>query len=285
MISASKESGLLFLIGGAEDRQGDKLVLKHVVDQTRADEIVIIPTASAYPQDVSRDYSQVFRNLGIRGITCLDIRYRDEVDRHDNLAALKKADLIFFGGGDQVKLVDTLIRTQLIDLIRMRFEAGDLHIAGTSAGAAAAGNPMIYHGNHDGLTKGSVEHSDGFGFIDGLAIDTHFSARGRLSRLSQFLISGDCQRGIGLDEDTGIMICPEHQFKVIGSGMVTVLNSSKLSGSNFNSAAAGQQLRFNNMRLGMLPHGSMFSLRKWAVMSRVSSRNRCAAPIFRLAAN
>jgi cyanophycinase len=196
---------------------------------------------------------------------------------------LKKADLIFFGGGDQVKLVDTLIHTQFIELVRRRFETGDLHIAGTSAGATAAGNPMIYDGNHDGLIKGSVKHADGFGFIDGVAIDTHFFARGRLSRLSQFLISGLCQKGIGLDEDTGIMICPDSQLKVIGSGVVTVLNSSKLSGSNFTSAATGEKLRFNNLRFGVLPHGSMFSLRKWAIMSRVSSRNRCAAPALRMA--
>ncbi len=285
MISSSMTRGLLFLIGGAEERQGDKLVLKHLVDRTQANEIVIIPTASAYPQDIIRDYTDAFRNLGIRRITGLDIRYRDEADRDENLEAIEKADLIFFGGGDQVKLVDTLIHTQFVNLVKMRFESGDLHIAGTSAGATAAGNPMIYHGNHDGLIKGSVEHADGFGFIDGLAIDTHFSARGRLSRLSQFLISGNCRKGIGLDEDTGIMICPDSQFKVIGSGMVTVLNSSKLSGSNFNAVAPGDKLRFNNMRLGMLPHGSMFSLRKWAVMSRVGSRNRCAGPIFRLAAN
>jgi cyanophycinase len=283
MISSSTQRGLLFLIGGAEDRQGDKLVLKHLVDRTRATTLVVIPTASAYPLDINRDYTEVFSGLGINSIHCLDIRYRDEADRDENLEVLKKADLIFFGGGDQVKLVDTLIHTQFIELVRRRFETGDLHIAGTSAGATAAGNPMIYDGNHDGLIKGSVKHADGFGFIDGVAIDTHFFARGRLSRLSQFLISGLCQKGIGLDEDTGIMICPDSQLKVIGSGVVTVLNSSKLSGSNFTSAATGEKLRFNNLRFGVLPHGSMFSLRKWAIMSRVSSRNRCAAPALRMA--
>ena len=285
MLSSSTKRGLLYLIGGAEDRQGDALVLRDLVDQTQPGHITIIPTASGYPQSIDRDYTDVFRRLGVKSIRCLDIRYRDEADRNENLKAVATADLIFFGGGDQVKLVDTLYQTRFIDLIRRRFEAGDLHIAGTSAGATAAGNPMIYHGNQDGLLKGSVEHSNGFGFVDGVAIDTHFFARGRLSRLSQFLISGHCQRGIGLDEDTGIMICPDFRFQVIGSGMVTVLNSSRVSGSNFNTVRTGESLRFNNMRLGILPAGSIFSIRRWSLVSQVSDKDRCFSPLKRLAAN
>jgi cyanophycinase len=192
MGSMIKNRGLLFLIGGAEDHQGDRRVLKHLIGETQARDVAIIPTASGYPLDIGRDYTDAFRDLGVERVNCLDIRYRDEADRDENLKALETADMIFFSGGDQVKLVDTLARAQFMDRVRMRFEAGDLHIDVTRAGATAAGNPMIYHGNHDGLTKGSVAHSDGFGFIDGVAIDTHFTPRGRLSRLSQFLISGDC---------------------------------------------------------------------------------------------
>ena len=285
MFSSSTQRGLLYLIGGAEDRQGDALVLRDLVDQTQPDHIVIIPTASGYPQSIERDYTDVFRRLGVKSIRCLDIRYRDEADRDENLKAVAAADLIFFGGGDQVKLVETLHQTRFIDLINRQFEAGTLHIAGTSAGATAAGNPMIYHGNQDGLVKGSVEHSAGFGFVEGVAIDTHFLARGRLARLSQFLISGHCRKGIGLDEDTGIMICPDWRFKVIGSGMVTVLNSANVSGSNYPTASTGESLRFNNMRYGILPAGSIFSIRRWSVVSRVSGKDRCLSPLKRLAAN
>ena len=256
-----------------------------MVSQTRPNDILIIPTASGYPQSIDRDYTDVFRRLGVANIKCLDIRYRDEADRDDNLKAVETADLIFFGGGDQVKLVETLNQTRFFDLINRRFEAGALHIAGTSAGATAAGNPMIYHGNQDGLVKGSVEHAAGFGFVDGVAIDTHFYARGRLARLSQFLISGHCRKGIGLDEDTGIMICPDLRFKVIGSGMVSVLNSASVSGSNYPTARNGDSLRFNNMRYGILPAGSIFSIRRWSVVSRVSGKDRCLSPLKRLAAN
>ena len=285
MLSSSTQRGLLYLIGGAEDRQGDALVLRDLVDQTQPGQIVIIPTASGYPQSIERDYTDIFRRLGVTSIRCLDIRYRDEADRDENLKAVETADLIFFGGGDQVKLVEILNRTHFIDLIRRRFEAGNLHIAGTSAGATAAGNPMIYHGNNDGLVKGSVEHAAGFGFVDGVAIDTHFFARGRLARLSQFLISGHCRKGIGLDEDTGIMICPDFRFKVIGSGMVTVLNSASVSGSNYPTVGNGDALRFNNMRYGILPAGSIFSIRRWSIVSRISGRDRCLSSARQLAAH
>lgn len=283
MGSIFMQSGFLFLIGGAEDRKGDKLVLKHLVDKTKPTNIIIIPTASAYPQDIYRSYTDAFRGLGIKEIQCLDIRYRDEADSEENLEAIEKADLIYFGGGDQVKLVDTLKRTDLFNRMRARFEAGDLHIAGTSAGAAAAGNPILYNGDRKGFQKGSIKSSEGFGFIDGVAIDTHFSARRRLSRLCQFLISGPCRKGIGLDEDTGIIVYPNLHFKVIGSGMVTVVNSAHVTGSNYMAISNGEKLRFNNMRVGFLPPGTMFSIRKWSILKRVEHSEKSGKPCIKAA--
>ena len=260
--------GYLFLIGGAEDRKKDKHVLKHLVEQIRPVNILIIPTASAYPLDVYRSYSDAFRDLGVDKVDYLDIRYRDEADREDSLETVDQTDLIFFGGGDQVKLVDVLRDTQIFNRICARFEAGDLHIAGTSAGAAAAGNPILYNGDRRGYKKGSIKFSEGFGLIDGVAIDTHFSARRRFGRLCQLLISGHCRKGIGLDEDTGIMIGPNLHFKVIGSGMVTIANSVHATGSNYHAVAKGDMLRFNNMHVGCLPAGTLFSLKKWAILNR-----------------
>jgi cyanophycinase len=266
MGSIFMKRGRLFLIGGAEDRKGDKLVLNHLVNQTHPINIIIIPTASAYPRDINRSYTDAFRDLGLKEIKCLDIRYKEEADREENLEAIEKADLIYFGGGDQVKLVDTLNQTKFFNRIRERFEAGELHIAGTSAGAAAAGNPILYNGDRKGFLKGSIKFSEGFGFIDGVAIDTHFSARKRLSRLCQFLISGQCKKGIGLDEDTGIVVHPNLHFEVIGSGMVTVVNSANVTGSNYMAISNGEKLRFNKMQVGFLPAGTMFSIRKWSIL-------------------
>jgi len=261
--------GYLFLIGGAEDRKKDKRVLKNLVEQTRPGSILIIPTASAYPQEVYRSYSDAFRDLSVDKVDYLDIRYRDEADREEYLDAIEHTDLIFFGGGDQVKLVDILHHTHLLNRMCARFEAGDLHIAGTSAGAAAAGNPLLYNGDRRGYKKGSIKISDGFGLINGVAIDTHFSARRRFARLCQLLISGHCRKGIGLDEDTAVMIYPNMHFKVIGSGMVTIINSVHATGSNYHAVAKGDMLRFNNIHVGCLPAGTLFSLKKWSILNRI----------------
>ena len=220
--------------------------------------------------------------MGVDKVDNLDIRYRDEADREDNLEALDQTDLIFFGGGDQVKLVDVLHHTQLFTRICARFESGDLHIAGTSAGASAAGNPIFYNGDRRGFKKGSIKISEGFGLINGVAIDTHFSARRRFSRLCQLLISGHCRKGIGLDEDTGIMIYPNMQFKVIGSGTVTIFNSVHVSGSNYDAVNKGDMLRFNNMHVGCLPAGTLFSLKKWAILNRVRRLRAGEVPAARL---
>ncbi len=107
----------------------------------------------------------------------------------------------------------------------------------------------------------------GFGLIDGVTIDTHFSARKRLARLSQFLISGGCAKGIGLDEDTGIVVSPENEFTVIGTGMVTVLDSAGVTGSNYDAVGQGERLRFNDMRIGFLPAGSRFSIGRWEILN------------------
>jgi cyanophycinase len=259
------------LIGGAEDRDGDKRVLKTMLERTHPAGIVIIPTASAYPRDVDRCYTGVFQGLGVGTVRCLDIRSPDDADRPENLDAVEAADLIYFGGGDQAKLVDTLIDSRFFHRLKARFETGRLHIAGTSAGASAIGDPIFYDGDRRGLEKGSIGISKGFGLIEDVAVDTHFSARNRLERLCQFLISGSCKRGIGLDEDTGIVVDANLHFEVIGTGMAAVVSSTHVTGSNYAEAKNGDRLKFNNMRIGYLPPGTRFSIKKWSILNRPES--------------
>jgi cyanophycinase len=258
--------GYLILIGGAEDKDGDRSVLAHILEITRAEKIVIIPTASAYPGDIERNYCGAFNGFGIPEAHCLNIRKASDADTDEHLEAVENADLVYFSGGDQVRLVSRLMPTKLFGRIRALFTAGTLHIAGTSAGAAAAGNPLIYDGDRKGFLKGSIRSMAGFGLLDGVTIDTHFSTRKRLARLSQFLISGGCEKGIGLDENTGIVVSADDTFTVIGTGMVTVLDSGEVVGANYDTVGQGERLRFNGMRIGVLPAGSRFSIREWKIL-------------------
>jgi cyanophycinase len=255
----------LIIIGGAEDKESRKVVLTRVVEVTKANNIVVIPTASGYPQDVFANYLQTFKALGVTNIQCCDIRYPEEADKEEHLNKIKEADLVFFSGGDQSKLVQTLGKSTLLQTINTRFYNGELCIAGTSAGAAASGEMMFFDGDYKGFLKGSIHVDKGFGFIKEIAVDTHFLHRERIPRLLQFLANGYCTKGIGLDEDTAMIIAPDMTAEVIGNGMVTLLSTDKVTFNDLNQTENGQTFNINNVRLGFLSSGATFNLKKWAV--------------------
>lgn len=267
------KQGLLILIGGAEDKKDDKIVLRKILEKTRAKNIIIIPTASYYTREVGNSYIDAFNSLGVENVETFDIRYEDEADREEYHEKLEKADLIYFGGGDQTKLVKTLINSKLFSRIKERFFEGTLHIAGTSAGAAAASDPTTYDGDYQGFNKGTVSFTKGFGFIDDVIIDTHFLARERIPRMVQFLISGEYTKGIGIDEDTAIIVYPDYRFEVVGSGMVTIINTDKITGSNYIQIKEKDIYSVNNIRIGFLAPGTTFSIKRWSILKTSSEKN------------
>jgi cyanophycinase len=137
--------GYLALIGGGEDKQDDRTVLRCIADLNSARHAVVIPTASAYGVELGEEYAAVFLEIGVSSAQVLDVRYADQANDPVYLNQVAKSDLIFFTGGDQVRLVQVLNHTPLIARIRERFAAGAT-VAGTSAGAAGASDPMIYDG-------------------------------------------------------------------------------------------------------------------------------------------
>ncbi len=263
----SKRSYLI-LIGGAEDKKRDKKILRLVVDKSQAKNVIVISSASSYPYEVARDYDYAFRDIGVEKVTAFDIRYPDEADKEEYFEQLAEAQLIFFSGGDQVKQVKALQGSQLIEKIRERFFAGTLTIAGTSAGAASAANPMIYDGDYRGFQKDTVNYSEGFGWLEGITIDTHFLNRQRIARLAQFLSSGKSKRGIGIDEDTAIVISPDMKFEVVGSGMVTLMSRDRTTNTNYQGLENNDYFSVNNLKIGFLAPGSSFSLQKWMMLKK-----------------
>jgi cyanophycinase len=264
----SMKCSYLMLVGGAEDRRREKIVLKKIVETSQAKNIVVIPTASLYPKEVASDYFSAFKDLGASTVEIFDIRYNDEVDREYNFQKLELAEMVFFTGGDQVKLVDTLKGSQLLQKIRDRFVNGKLHIAGSSAGATSASNPMIYNGDYKGFMKNTTKFHEGFGWLEGVTIDTHFINRERIPRLVQFLTSGKSKKAIGLDEDTGIIISPDLKFEVIGTGVVTVLLADRTFCTNYNEVADNEHYIVNNVKMGFLPAGTNFNIPKWSVIKK-----------------
>jgi cyanophycinase len=256
--------GHLALIGGDEDKRHDKLVLGHIVSLAPTARVAVIPTASTYPRERGEVYTRAFTGLGVAHVDVVDVRHREDGDRDDNVDLVRRADLIFFTGGDQVRLVSILHGTAVLEEVWRRF-AGGATVAGTSAGAAAAGDPMIYDGDGRGLRKGAVRHGFGFGFLPGVVVDTHFMARMRVLRLAQFLSTGMARRGLGLAEDTAIVIAPGGDAEIVGRRAVTTLDAGASGRNNYHEITEDDLLTVEGMRLGFLAPGTHFDLHEWCV--------------------
>jgi cyanophycinase len=262
--------GNLILIGGAEDRKDNKIILKKIVELNQAKTVTVIPSASCYPTGVSEDYYHAFKSLGVENIQIFDIREHKDSDSEKYLEDIEKSDLVFMTGGDQVKLYHVFRDSRLLKKMKtLHFEHG-LNIAGTSAGAAVASDPMIYDGNIHGLKKGSISFSDGFGLIKGITIDTHFISRGRLGRLTQFLCTGISSYGIGLGENTAIFIKPDNTFDVLGTGMITVVDTKNVTYSNYNEIKEDEPIVIHGITAGFLQNGSRFDMNTWKVISETT---------------
>lgn len=279
MNQTSRNKGHLILIGGAEDRKDDKLILKKIVALNNAKTVTVIPSASCYPTGVSEDYFNAFRSLGVENIQIFDIREPSEADSEKYLREIEHSDLVFLTGGDQVKLFHVFRNSELLEKLKdLHFNHG-LNIAGTSAGAAIASNPMIYDGNIHGLKKGSVHFSEGFGLIRDITIDTNFISRGRLGRLTQFLCTGITSYGIGLGENTAIFIRPDNTFEVAGTGMITLVDTKNVSFSNYKDIREDDPIVIHGINAGFLQHGSVFDLNTWKVVSaQTDTKTNTQAP-------
>ena len=260
------KKGSLVLIGGNEDKTRNKEVLKEIVQVNQAKKVVIVPSASKYyPRQLGEKYQIAFRDLGAETIDVLDIRSREEADKEEHFKLLNDAECIFFTGGDQVRLVEMLSETKLLYLIKQRYENG-CTLAGTSAGAAAASNPMIYDGDEMGFLKGSVNHTEGFGFIENITIDTHFLVRGRIARLAQFLLRGYSDIGIGIAEDTAIIYSPKETIRVVGNGMITLINSKNLQYTDYQQTKIDEQFTSDGYTLSFLAPEAIYDLKKCKII-------------------
>jgi len=261
----------LILIGGAEDKTDKLEILSKVAQAAHNKNIVLIPTASNYPHEVELNYRDAFNKLHVENFKSLDIRYPDECDRPEYIEAIKQAHLVFFSGGDQVKLVETLKGSALLETITSLYHSNKIIVAGTSAGAAAASENMLYNGDYLGFIKGEVKHASGFGFVNDMIVDTHFLNRERIPRLLQMLALGVEKKAIGLDEDTAIFVDINQNFEVVGSGMVTLLNSEEMTYNDFHEIKENQTFNINNIKIGFLSKGAKFNLQSWMVIKPQTS--------------
>lgn len=273
MISAYAK-GILIPIGGNEDKgNGDNEmytlefiengILRHIVRLAGGEHanIVIVPTASSIPDEVIENYQSAFEKLECTNIHILDIREREQSEEPQNIEMIRKADAVLFSGGDQSKITSKIGETSIHHLMLHKYMNEHFIIAGTSAGAMCMSSRMITGGNTtESFRKGVVGMGDGMGFTPNLIIDSHFIQRGRFGRLTEAVAKYPKLIGIGLSEDTGLIIRNNNEFEVIGSGMAIIFDGRNLTHNNEEILKEGDPMTLTNMVTHILSNGDKFEI-------------------------
>ncbi|MCL6295337.1 cyanophycinase [Jejuia spongiicola] len=268
--------GTLIPIGGNEDKGLDENemytlefidegILYHVVKESGGvnANIVVIPTASSIPVEVGENYLSAFKKLGCKNIEVLDIRSKEDSETENAIELVKNANCIMFSGGDQSKITDKIGDTTIHKIMLDRYQNDtDFVIAGTSAGAMAMANQMIAGGSAtEAFIKGAVTMYNGLSLIPELIVDTHFIRRGRFGRQSEAVAKYPNLIGIGLAEDTGMIIKNGNDCTVIGSGMTIVFDGSKLTHNNEKVLKEGTPMTMANLTVHVLSNGDKFDIK------------------------
>lgn len=275
--------GKLIIIGGAVDKGSftesnftdnveknlnffEKGILKRIIDESKnckASRIEIIPTASKIPNQVGPEYAKAFQYLGAENVEVLNIEKREEALSEESYNRIKNADVIFFTGGDQLRLTSIIGGTPMHDLILQKYQDEEFIYVGTSAGAASASKSMIYQGSsHEALLKGEIKITSGLGLIDHVVVDTHFVQRGRIGRLFQAVVSNPKTLGIGLGEDTGLLVTEGNIMEALGSGLVILVDGRNISDTNITDVNIGEPVSIKNLVVHVMSKSDKYLLKE-----------------------
>lgn len=272
--------GKLIAIGGAEDKGTDLEtgeihrnnlnffelgILRRVVEEAggTSARIEIITTASTIPYEVGENYLNAFGKIGCMNVDVMHIRNRRDTMNEEFLERIKLCDAIMFTGGNQLRLSVTDGGTEFLSIIKKRYFEEEFLIAGTSAGAMAMSQAMIYEGNATRAhLKGEVKMTTGLGFIDSVIIDSHFEKRGRFGRLAQAIATNPSCIGIGLGEDTGMLITEGNKMEAIGSGLVMIVDGHDIIHSNIADIPEGNPISIENLKVHFCEHGNGYLLKE-----------------------
>lgn len=258
-----KVSGNLLIIGGAEDKKKECLILKKFIELAGGTKAVlaVLTTATQEPEAVGREYRKIFNRLGAGEVRVLDIATRDRADDPESSSIIEGATGIFFTGGDQLRITSTIGGTRVNQALSDAYRSGVV-IAGTSAGASVMSGTMIVGGSGDVAPKmNTLNMAPGMGLLEEVVIDQHFAQRGRLGRLLAAVAHNPYILGIGIDEDTAVIVNPEARLEVIGSQTVTIIDGRKVSHTNVSELETGQPLALLGVNLHVIPTGYGFDLK------------------------
>ena len=265
--------GKLVIIGGAVDlgtnitaqehivkpnflKFFDRGILRRIITESanhEASTVEVVTTASQIPELVGQEYINAFNQLNVPKVDTLHIKSREDAHHKPYLDRIRKADVVVFTGGDQLRLSSIFGGTEFLQILKGRYQKDNFIIAGTSAGAAAASTHMIYRGqSNEALIKGEVQITAGLGFIDSVIIDTHFVQRGRIGRLMYAVASNPGILGIGLGEDAGLLVTEGSMMEAIGSGLIILVDGKNLVETNIYDVELGSPVSIENLKLHVM---------------------------------
>jgi cyanophycinase len=261
-IPAESIRGPLVAIGGAEDKMKERRVLRQLCQIAGGPKarIAVFPTASGIPDQIAEVYHRVFSELGVEAVRIFKITRRQEGAEPKVIEEVDRSTLIFFSGGDQLRLVATLGGTPLAQAIR-RMNARGVPVAGTSAGAGALCQHMIASGRSGQvLGRRMVSLAPGLGLTNRIVIDQHFSQRHRMGRLFTAVALNPFLVGVGIDEDTAAYLGPDNRLSVWGRGSVTVVDGKHLSHTDVHEVDGKNPAAVLGMSVHVLTAGCSFDL-------------------------
>jgi len=273
-----RPQGYLVAVGGAENKGFENAgdddnslnsfemgVLSKILSLTDKDEepqIEVITTASSRPTEMFEMYEEAFGKLGCLHIRHLNICKREDTRLSENLDRLVSCNCLMFTGGDQLRLSSIIGGSTFLDILKERYLNENFVVAGTSAGAMCMSNTMIYGGNPARAhLKGEVKMSTGFGLLPNVIIDTHFDKRGRFNRLAQAIAAQPGIIGIGLGEDTGIIVSEGQYLKAIGSGSITIVDGKNIKYNSIGNIREGCAMSVD-VRVHIMSNGDIYNLQQ-----------------------
>jgi cyanophycinase len=253
--------GSLIIIGGHEDKERDRTILREIVKRLDGGRLVVATVASEEPEGYFESYKRAFSALGVRDIVELYVRKRGDALDPGHVEMLDGAGGVFFTGGDQLRIASHIGESPIQNRISEIHARGGV-IAGTSAGASAMSETMLVKGtSSDSSRLGDLKMAPGLGLIKNVIIDQHFIERGRFGRLLAAVAQNPRVLGIGIDEDTSIIVEGD-AFVVRGSGAVYAIDASEVTYSNISKAKPELTLSVHGVRLHVLGEEDEFDLEK-----------------------
>jgi cyanophycinase len=255
--------GTAIVIGGAEDKVRDRVILsRFVAEAGGADaKIAVISTASSLGHLAGERYQQIFGGLGVKRIRPIHPTNRAEANDYAFIRPLRDATGVFLTGGNQLRLSATIGGTKLVEVLLDRHRAGAV-VAGTSAGASAMSSHMIAFGASGGTPKHRMASmAAGLGLLPSVIIDQHFQQRNRLGRLLSIIAQNPSLLGLGFDEDTAGVVTNDGILEVIGRGSVTIVDGAAAETDAW-EIHGYRPLMISGVVLHSLPSGYRFDLRR-----------------------